>query len=79
MMLFGAVVFISMMCVLIKMFHVSVIDPNATIVVYGIFFDVVVILSMNVDWNVSGIAPYATILVYGIFFGAVVFISMEWM
>ena len=45
-MLFGAVVFISMMCVLIKMLHVSVIYPNATLVVYGIVFDAVVFLSM---------------------------------
>ena len=39
--LFGGmhpVVFISIMCMQIEMFHVSVIAPNATMVNYGILF-----------------------------------------
>ena len=34
----GAVVYISMMCMLIEMIHVSVTVPNGTIVVWGILF-----------------------------------------
>ena len=33
-----AVVFVSMMCMLIEIFSVSIVAPNTTMVVYGILF-----------------------------------------
>ena len=69
---------------MIEMFHVLIIAPNTTMVVYGILFGgmhsifIFMMCTQIEKFHVSIIAPNATLVVYGVLFGGVhpIFISM---